>query len=123
MKKLKQTRLHKPKEKPKQVGNCFPTVIACILGYDSPEDVLQIQEHYNNDNWSNILGKWLYEKGYAWESIKAHLFDDSFYLAIGNSIRGSVHVCIYKNGELFHDPHPDNSGLIGKLRFEIIRKL
>lgn len=123
MRKLIQNRLHKPKEKPNQVGNCFPTVIACLLDYDSPEDVIQIQEYYGNVGWSDILAEWLFSKGYIWQTIEGHLEDDSYYLVIGETIRGNIHVCIYKNAELYHDPHPDNTGLTKILCFETITKL
>lgn len=54
MKKLIQTRIHKGFNPPEDRGNCFPTVIACFMNLESPEDCIQIQEHYNlideNDN-------------------------------------------------------------------------
>lgn len=34
-----------------------------------------------------------------------------YYLAYGYSKRGIFHACIYKSGQLVHDPHPDGSGL------------
>lgn len=123
MKKLIQTRLHIPK---KQTGNCFPTVIACILDLDDPEDVVQFQEHYRSkDGWAHILIDWLEEKGYEWSSIKGHLFDGSYYLVTGHTKRSkkTTHVCIYQNGKLYHDPHPDQSGLIDELDFHIITKI
>jgi len=112
MNKLIQTRLHKP---PKQYGNCFPTVIACIMGLDSPEDVIQIQEHYEKHEWPEILNKWLFEKGYELYDLKGHLMTGQYYFVTGKTERsaanGSVHICIYQNGKLFHDPHPSNTGI------------
>lgn len=121
MKKLQQTRLHSP---PEILGNCFPTVIACFLDLNSPEDVIQIQEKYEEEDWNNQLQKWLLEKGWEWKKISGHLFDDSYYLVIGKTNRGSAsHVCIYQNGELYHDPNPCNEGLITEDYFESLTKV
>lgn len=118
MKKLQQTRLHNP---PKILGNCFPTVIACFLDLNSPEDVIQIQEKYKEEDWNNQLQKWFLERGWEWKKINGHLFDDSYYLVIGKTNRGNAsHVCIYQNGKLYHDPNPCNEGLITEEYFEII---
>ena len=128
MNKLIQTRLHNG-TKPEQMGNCFPTVIACLMGKKSAEDVIQIQEYYKgvedeeDNNWVDVLTKWLNEKGYQWYSLTGHLYDNSYYLVTGKTERGTVHVCIYKNGKLYHDPHPSGKGLTKILNFEKICKI
>ncbi len=116
MKKLIQTRLHNP---PEQLGNCYATVIACTLGLKSSEDAIQIQEHYKNKNWRETLDKWLIERGYKREKLNGHLFDDKYYFVTGKSERGA-HICIYLNGELYHDPHPNQTGLLTEKIFERI---
>src|SRR5690606_12188370 len=104
MKKLIQTRLHNP---PLSRGNCFPTVIACFMDKDSPEDVIQIQEHYEDEEgWMHLLLDFLEKEGWDLQSIDGHKNDDSFYLVSGGTERGTYHICIYKNGKLYHDPHP-----------------
>ena len=123
MKKLIQTRLHNP---PISRGNCFPTVIACIMDLDSPEDVLQVQEIYGLEDrdWHIELENWLNDRGWEKEYIKGHLFDDSFYFVSGVSPRNPnvFHVCIYQNGKLYHDPHPDNTGILTEDHFEYLFK-
>lgn len=119
MKKLTQTRIHNP---PEILGNCFPTVIACFLDLDSPEDVIQIQERYLENDWNIQLQKWLNERGWRWESIDGHLYDNSYYVVTGKTNRGANHICIYKNGKLYHDPNPCNSGLLTEDIFEIFVK-
>jgi hypothetical protein len=126
--KLIQTRLHNS-EKSNERGNCFPTVIACLMGYESPEDVIQIQEYYKgveeeeDHNWIDVLMQWLNERNYDWYGLEGHQFDDSFYLVTGRTERGTVHVCIYKNGKLYHDPHPSGKGLTEILNYEIIERI
>ncbi len=113
----KQTRL----ESKEQSGNCYATVIACIIGAASPEDIIQIQEHYDKpDNaWIEILAEWLNERGWNIENIDGHLSNDELYLVIGESPRDSkvFHVCIYQNGKMVHDPHPENTGIKSTLEF------
>lgn len=123
MKKLLQTRLHSDSER----GNCFAAVIASIMDLDSAEDALQIQEHYDNEDWASVLLKWLNDRGYDWYSIDGHSkVKDEFYLVTGKSPRfsGEInHICIYQNGKLFHDPHPEQAGLSTESYFEVIEKM
>ena len=108
-----------------QRGNCFPTVIACLLGLNNPEDVPQFQELYDNEDecWYCILIDFLEEKGYKLVSLENHQYDDSIYMVSGNTERNIKHVCLYKNGKLYHDPHPSGSGLISEYKYEILVKL
>lgn len=118
----KQTRL----QSKDQDGNCYATVIACLMGAKSPEDVIQIQEHYNSDNlWLGTLKTWLKDKGWQYEQISGHLNNDEPYLVIGESPRDKNvhHICIYKNSKMVHDPHPDNTGIKNTLEFIQIKKI
>jgi hypothetical protein len=48
---------------------------------------------------------------------------DKFYLVSGPSSRGVQHICIYRNGELVHDPHPTREGLLKEETFqELVKK-
>ena len=120
MKKLIQTRLHTGMELPSQRGNCKATVIACIMGLDSPEDAFQVQEYFTYDDWVSRLMKWLNEQGWELNNIEEHYYDDIPYFVSGETIRGTRHVCIYINGELEWDPHPSGDGLITEEGFERI---
>lgn len=95
-------------------GNCYPTVISCIMGIPNPEDVLQFQEYYDAEDhlWYDMLTQWLDERGWEIEYLPDHLYDDSFYFVSGKTVRESSHICIYQNGKLYHDPHPEGTGLI-----------
>jgi hypothetical protein len=124
MKKNIQTILHTG-DKPQERGNCFPAVISCFMDLDSAEDAIQIQRHYHNDEWSLILYEWLTEMGYEQMTIRGHLFEDEFYTVSGVSPRDKNvhHICIYQNGELYHDPHPDGTGIKTEEYFSTITKL
>lgn len=118
---LKQTRLN-TKEQP---GNCYATVLACLMMESSPENVLQIQEHYKKEHWPTTLNNWLENKGWKLTQIDGHLYDDSLYLVTGNTARDEniLHICIYQNGELVHDPHPDNIGIKTTLEFQTLTRI
>lgn len=124
MKKLIQTRLHNP---PLSRGNCFPAVIACFLDLDSPEDVIQVQEIYDKEgiDWRDELDNWLINRGWEMGSLRNHLQTDEYYLVSGVSPRNPNinHVCIYQKGKLFHDPHPDQTGILTEDYFEYLEKI
>lgn len=129
MKLLKQTRMIEVNRNGELLrGNPLATVIACFLDLDSPEDAIQIQNHYPSDrggneaSWVLILSHWLEERGYDWGILDGHLYNNEPYIVYGINDTGLTHVCIYKNGELLHDPLPDGEGLIEETQFEYIRK-
>jgi len=118
MEKLLQTRLHLGG----QLGNCFSTVIACVLNKKSAEDVIQIQECYSDVNWKQILKEYLLEEGVEITDLDGHLYNDEYYFVEGDTKRGVFHICIYQNGKLYHDPHPSGDGLVNEKKFSIIVK-
>lgn len=125
---LTQTRVHTG-DLPHQRGNCFPAAIACLMGLSNPEAVFQVQEHYDRDqpgddnNWVYQLENWLNQRGLTWQQHDGHLMNNQPYMVVGTSPRGNSHVCIYRNGKLLHDTHPDGGGLLTEDRFETIEPL
>jgi len=122
MKFLTQTRLYRG-DKPEKRGNCYPTVIACLLDIDDPEDVLQIQEHYHEKDSHILMYSWLEARGFTRVTLYEHQYDDEPYLVGGMSHRDVNHICIYRNGKLLHDPHPQRTGLKNEELFYKVIKL
>lgn len=118
--KLTQSRLHVPG---KQRGNCFPTVLACLMGLDDPEKVFQVQEHYDGDDWMDKLYEWLLNEGWEYDWEDGHFDDDRIYMVSGDTERGVCHVVLYQNGKLWHDPHPSGAGLISEEYFNTLTKI
>lgn len=125
MKRLIQTRTHED-----DTGdNCFATAVGCVMDYNDPEEVWQMQEHYpdgnedKNASWVLAFSQWLEDRGYEWLILPGHLAEDDYYLVSGQSLRGTHHVCVYKDGELVHDPHPSGLGLESEVNYEWIRKV
>lgn len=100
-------------------------------------------EEYRQDNYHNAVQKafslwhdihniFIASRGYELNDISDidnWLLEnpDMPYLAYGFSSRGVGHVVIYKNGKLFHDPHPSNEGLTSldapeQFPFKVLRK-
>lgn len=117
-------------------GNCLPACIASLL--ECPiEDVIQIQKYFAPHNdWGKALKDWFATKGYeflpadefVWwhpklvpspkpgefKTIDLSATKDKYYIVTGQSPRheGSLHCVIYQNGNMVHDPHPDNTGVL-----------
>jgi len=122
--KVIQTKLHKP---PEIKGNCFAAVIASFLECSITE-ILPFENFMDYDNsgkteWVTMAAQFLASKGWDWGSLDGHT--KGYYLVIGNTHRSpeALHVCIYRHGKLWHDPHPDQQGLTTEKHFEYLLKL
>lgn len=99
--------------------------------FDNAEDY-QRENYLHKKNlccgiWDLSLRYWLASEGYEMRFYDLDWYKnnpDKPYMVSGMSPRGFQHVCIYKNGELFHDPHPDGTGLVRHgVNIEVIEKL
>ncbi len=115
--KVTQTILHGD---PERVGNCFAACIASFLGIgleEVPHFVEQGEYVGGEDDktawWAMTLG-FMFAKGYWPKRIDS--FDDAepgeFVFVGGPSPRGVGHQTIYRDGALWHDPHPSRAGLV-----------
>lgn len=96
------------------------------MDLESPEDVLQVQELYDKlEDWRGDLLEWLSLRGWEMGGLRGHLETEEFYLVSGISPRNKniYHVCIYQNGKLWHDPHPDGTGILTEEYFEYLEKI
>lgn len=65
------------------------------------------------DHWLQAMEKWLWQQGIALVVAVPECYPPNcYYMAWGQSPRGYEHSVLYYNGELAHDPHPDNTGLV-----------
>lgn len=115
-------------------GSCFRTCIAAILDLDQDElphwedmgtewhmSFFETLDKYGLEYYGTE-SMYRYQKDYGtvngfiafMEAIKSYEGVDGYVCVSGTSWREHVtrgHMVIYKNGELFLDPHPDNNGL------------
>lgn len=110
----KQTILHDPDNGIH--GNCFSAVLASILHL--PIDEIPIFS--NPVSWIKDVNEWLLPYGLAYciiEGFDAYLeaygIRGIYHEIAGTTSRSNevLHACVAKDGEVIHDPHPDNSGL------------
>jgi hypothetical protein len=120
-------------------GNCLQASIASLLGLQL-RDVPDFSLFFDSKriHWASLMDDWLADQGYelvhapefkylchgieltdADESflnpdipIEHYSVKDKVYEVSGKSPRGDFrHSCIYKDGLLYHDPHPSNDGV------------
>ena len=112
---LIQTRVHSETTQ----GNCWEACIHSLLGDD--EIILDLQDS-NSDSWDNhwLIRTTNYLATRGWAVItcedQASVYitnPDLIHIATGPSPRGSFqHAVLYKDGSLWHDPHPSGAGLV-----------
>lgn len=116
--------LHRPEEG--QIGDCFRTVIACLLDVD-PEQVPHFMADLDRpipEIWKDV-DAWLQERGLRHFTVPyqtdvetllkttAKAYPGLRWELSGRSPRGSQHSVIAQDGKIIHDPHPDGGGIVG----------
>lgn len=111
-------------------GNCLITAYASYMDVPA-EECPQFQLLYDvkypyEGFWDNVVEEWLKQMGYERTFFESDPYEkkeyQDFYFAIGKSPRGNSHIVIYKEGKIYHDPHPENNG-IEPTSFEILEKI
>jgi|GEM_PF-827209 hypothetical protein len=111
--------LHDPE---KENGDCFRACVATLLGL-TLEQVPHFCRKGNDGNWFNEFQEWLKARGWTCFSVSSGdpdgwfmsvAMSDAVYLLAGPSPRfeGELHQVLARGGEIIHDPHPDNTGLL-----------
>lgn len=99
-------------------GNCQSACLAMMLGIplESVPAFSQIAQDTGDEKAFAAQAEWLRERGWGmltvvkWQSLPwpPH---QGYFIAGGPSPRGHRHSVIYKDGELWHDPHPEGGGI------------
>lgn len=89
---------------------CVATLFCCAIS-DTPQ--------LNTNDWIKELRTWARTRGFGFVAITVpseEVFKESFSAGLlivsGKSVRGRDHAVIYKDGELWHDPHPKSTGIV-----------
>lgn len=112
-------------------GNCFAAAIASLIEMPITE-VPNVETLFDTQgvSWYGVMDSWLRSIGYEIITNNdykvfhspAEYYEDTrdslmksltgrYYMASGLSPRGVMHVCIYKDGVMVHDPHPTREGI------------
>jgi hypothetical protein len=125
-------------------GNCYAAAVASFLDLPIGE-VPNVETffHMEGGYWQDVMLTFLNSKGwdlcsddrfrvfhdgtFGLEQGKRaewlHDLRNKYYLVTGRSLRGFAHICIYKRGKLFHDPHPSRDGLVTEEYFQSLEKV
>lgn len=96
-------------------GNCFAACIASIMELE----LENVPNFCTNENWREETNKWLSTFGFFYMDF--HLAGDlrdelcqywGYHIIAGDSPRGLRHATVGYRGHIYHDPHPDNNGLV-----------
>lgn len=95
-------------------NNCMEACLATL--FDAP--LSAIPQLPFDANWVGAVRTWAKARGYGFvtiavpdETVWRDAFSDGYLICAGQSARGRLHAVIYKDGELWHDPHPESSGI------------
>jgi hypothetical protein len=120
--KIKQTKFYNPDDKTVH-GNCMQAAVASILGLQLDDVPDFFNEHQEAPDGWHAFYDFMESKGYwAYEyyTKKDYQFHPDVYYLDGDSARGCRHACVYRGGELVHDPHPSNAGLLNVIYIHIL---
>jgi len=100
-------------------GTCFRASIASLL--ELPESKIPDWPKANEDSGVN---PWLVERGLRYSEVPASDPPPvGYHLALGKSPRGGEHAVVMEDGELVHDPHPEDGtgqGLVDADRWGVL---
>ena len=118
-----QTRFFNPNGSPGETrGDCWAACLASLL--DLP--IGDVPHFVQNDvdggvDWMVATYQWLHDRGFRLTMCAgAERPAGRYYIQTGPSPRTGPtgeaisHACIYIDGELAHDPHPDRTGLVSE---------
>ena len=91
----------------------FQTAVACLFNL-SLEEVPHFISY--KSEWWDKLQEWLGERGLECNigTYPYGIRKNKFYIVSGDGGRGHSHSVIYKGKTPYHDPHPDNTFLVGE---------
>lgn len=111
-------------------GNCFSACIAMLLGLPLAEvpnfcDAPGFDED-PGPAFMKAAHEWLAARGWGHITIESRgvmfrrSFSKGYVMAAGMTSRGMLHSVIYKDGRLWHDPHPSHEGIQEVLEVDLL---
>lgn len=101
-------------------GNCLRASIASVLSLNI-EDLPKF-ELMEDGRWKHALVEWAEKNKIILDVYNGDVSSPSPYLAIGQTVLGGKHCCVYQVGELIHDPHPSGLGLSSVKNTIVLRR-
>ena len=102
-------------------GNCYSACIAMMLGIELEQVPhwaadFPANEKADSTKMLRAANEWMAQRGLQIVTVVVGgllpwMMPKGFYIAAGFTSRGTNHAVIYKDGELWHDPHPEGKGV------------
>lgn len=93
--------------------NCMRACLASYFGCSIAETPPLLAK-----DWMQEIREWVRPRGLGFvtiavptEEVFKTAFSGGYLIVSGKSKRGRAHAVIYKDGQLWHDPHPESSGI------------
>lgn len=126
---IEQTILHSD---PKRPGNCLAACVATFLGIELKQvpHFVEFGAHWNGDDdraaWWAMLCGFMAGRGLWVTELDSldQVTPGEVAFVSGPSPRGAFHhQVLYRDGQLWHDPHPSSIGLLSISAIEVWRSL
>lgn len=95
-------------------GNCLAACMASLLNIDLHKIDFSCAD-YPPGGWLSVarVKAWAFGHLYIASDLRKRWYNNKHYIAHGPAERGLEHACVYKDGELVHDPYgPHYKGLL-----------
>lgn len=94
-------------------GNCQSACLAMLLGLPLSE----VPNFNDYADYNGAMQEFLAHRGYTIltfpiTDVELRAFQKGFAIVGGMSPRGRLHAVLFRDGELWHDPHPDRGGVV-----------
>lgn len=114
-----------PRKLTQYPNGCWVACIAGLTGLDHGDLALLVPLERTRDTYreyNNAVVRYMRERGWRVACLGEDI-PKGYAIASGMSPRGVKHAVIVKDGELWHDPHPDGGGITGVYEYEICAPL
>ena len=93
-------------------GNCLQAAIATVMAIPLNDAFDATDPAVDPEKWHIEIDQWAAQRGWQIRS-QRHCPSDEYCIAIGSTVReNGLHTVVFRDGQFWHDPHPDRSGLV-----------
>lgn len=107
-------------------ANCMAACVASLFGLR----ITDVPHLPNDATWVDVLREWTAQRGYGFfvldvpnETLWMSEYARGYQIVAGKSKRSRLHAVIYNDGALWHDPHPDSTGIEAVTQFDVFYPL
>lgn len=110
---------------PTRKGNCLAAAVAAYfdLPLEAVPHFIELDDDEQGERWWYALVGFMAARGLACHRLDSldEVEPGEVAFVAGPSPRGVMHQVLYRDGELWHDPHPSDDGVLGVQCIEVWR--